>query len=211
MVEYNTERPHQSCGGRPPAERFALAERSIVAVEVDEAPVSRSSRPRDAARPAGVTRWVNARGQISLAGFGYAVGATFSGEPVEVVVTGGLVQILHRGVLVATHAQRIRPDQADRGPRAPRIPTQRRARDATVGLTVTRKADSKGVVSFAGSAYACGRQWARTDVQVAIVAGSVQLAVDGRVVRVHPIRHDRAKELGAFATPNGRPRKIKTA
>jgi hypothetical protein len=76
---------------------------------------------------------------------------------------------------------------------------------------VTRKADSKGVVSFAGSAYACGRQWARTDVQVAIVAGSVQLAIDGRVVRVHPIRHDRAKELGAFATPNGRPRKIKSA
>jgi hypothetical protein len=67
------------------------------------------------------------------------------------------------------------------------------------------------VVSFAGSAYACGRQWARTDVQVAIVAGSVQLAVEGRVVRVHPIRHDRAKELGAFATPNGRPRKTQSA
>jgi transposase InsO family protein len=210
VVEYNTERPHQSCGGRPPAERFALAERSIVAVDVDQAPV-RAPRAHDSTRPAGVNRWVNARGLISLAGFGYAVGATFSGEPVEVVVTGGLVQILHRGVLVATHAQRMRPDQADRGPRASRIPTQRRARDATVGLTVTRKADSKGVVSFAGSAYACGRQWARTDVQVAIVAGSVQLAIDGRVVRVHPIRHDRAKELGAFATPNGRPRKVKSA
>ena len=38
VVEYNTERPHQSCGGRPPAERFALAERSIVAVDVDEPP-----------------------------------------------------------------------------------------------------------------------------------------------------------------------------
>jgi transposase InsO family protein len=25
VVEYKTERPHQSCGGRPPAERFALA------------------------------------------------------------------------------------------------------------------------------------------------------------------------------------------
>jgi transposase InsO family protein len=211
VVEYNTERPHQSCGGRPPAERFALAERSIVAVDVDELPVAASRTRNQQPLPAGVTRWVNARGQISLAGFGYAVGATFSGEPVEAVVVGGLVQILHRGVLVATHAQRMRPDQADRGPRAPRVPTQRRARDATVGLTVTRKADSKGVVSFAGSAYACGRQWARTDVQVAIVAGSVQLAVEGRVVRVHPIRHDRAKELGAFATPNGRPRKTQSA
>ena len=36
VVEYNTERPHQSCGGRPPAERFALAEPSIVAVDVDD-------------------------------------------------------------------------------------------------------------------------------------------------------------------------------
>jgi hypothetical protein len=31
----------------------------------------------------------------------------------------------------------------------------------------------------------------------------VQLAVAGRVIKVHPIRHDRAKEHGAFATPNG--------
>src|SRR3954454_9512071 len=32
VVEYNTERPHQSCGGRPPAERFTLADRSLVVV-----------------------------------------------------------------------------------------------------------------------------------------------------------------------------------
>ena len=29
--EYNTARPHQSCGGRPPAERFRLANRSLAA------------------------------------------------------------------------------------------------------------------------------------------------------------------------------------
>jgi hypothetical protein len=34
----------------------------------------------------------------------------------------------------------------------------------------------------------------------------VQLAVAGRVIKVHPIHHDRAKEHGAFATPNGQPR-----
>jgi hypothetical protein len=39
------------------------------------------------------------------------------------------------------------------------------------------------------------------------VAGSVQLACNGAIVRLHPIRHDPAKEHGAFATPNGRPRK----
>ena len=35
----------------------------------------------------------------------------------------------------------------------------------------------------------------------------MQLSKDGKVIRVHPIRHDRAKELGAFANPNGRPRR----
>ena len=30
VAEYNTARPHQSCGGRPPVERFRLADRSII-------------------------------------------------------------------------------------------------------------------------------------------------------------------------------------
>jgi len=82
-----------------------------------------------------------------LAGFSYRVGATYAGEPVEVVAAGGLVEILHAGVVVATHAQRLRAD------RAPRAPLARRARDATTGLTVTRLADGAGVVSFAGTSY----------------------------------------------------------
>jgi hypothetical protein len=56
---------------------------------------------------------VNAAGKISLAGFTYSAGATYAGEPVEVVVAGGLVDILHAGVVVATHAQRLRADQAE--------------------------------------------------------------------------------------------------
>jgi hypothetical protein len=51
------------------------------------------------------------------------------------------------------------------------------------------------VVSFAGTAYACGRRWARQAIDVTIVAGSVQLSRDGKVIRVHPIRHDRSREL----------------
>jgi hypothetical protein len=47
--------------------------------------------------------------------------------------------------------------------------------------------------------------------QVCIVAGSVQLSCDGHIVRVHPIRHDRAKEHRPFATPNGRPRQPQDA
>jgi hypothetical protein len=91
------------------------------------------------------------------------------------------------------------------------LTTSRRARDATAGLTVTRLADAAGVVSFAGTPYAAGRRWARTAIDVSIVAGSVQLARDGQVIRVHPIRHDRGRELGAFANPKGRPRRKNSA
>jgi hypothetical protein len=207
VAEYNTARPHQSCGGRPPAERFRLAGRSVIPDDSAAAPAQ--TRPAAAARrPAGVSRWVNAHGKVSLAGFSYNVGATYAGEPVEVVVSGGLVDILHAGVVVATHAQRMRGDQADR---LPRTPPARRVRDATAGVTVTRLADAAGVVSFAGTPYAAGRRWARTAIDVSIVAGSVQLSRDGQVIRVHPIRHDRARELGAFANPKGRPRRKNSA
>lgn len=210
VAEYNTARPHQSCGGRPPIERFRLAGKSLAA---DTTAAEEPSPPRPPVktpgkRPAGVSRWVNAQGKISLAGFSYAVGATYAGEPVEVVVASGLVDILHAGVVVATHAQRLREDQADR---VPRMRVSRRARDATAGLSVTRLANNTGVVTFAGTTYSAGRRWSGTPIDVTIVAGSVQLSKDGKVLRVHPIRHDRAKELGAFANPKGRPRRKNSA
>jgi transposase InsO family protein len=75
VVEYNTERPHQSCGGRPPAERFALAETSIVSAEVDDtvelAPIP---RPRDKGRatfrgePVGQLPWSDLVGRLCLCG-----------------------------------------------------------------------------------------------------------------------------------------------
>jgi transposase InsO family protein len=208
--EYNTARPHQSCGRRPPAERFRLADRSLAAdgsAATEPAPAAVPAAPQ-ARRPAGVSRWVNAHGKISLAGSTYNVGATYAGEPVEAVVAGGLVDVLHAGVVVATHAQRFRGDQADRKPRAQ---VARRARDATKGLTVTRLADGTGTVCFAGTNYAAGRRWARQPINVTIIAGSVQLSKDGKVIRVHPIRHDRSRELGAFANPKGRPRRKNSA
>jgi transposase InsO family protein len=210
VAEYNTARPHQSCGGRPPIERFRLADRALAADDTAAAEPSpaRAPAPRAGQRPAGVSRWVNAAGKISLAGFSYAVGATYAGEPVEVVVAGGLVDILHAGVVVATHAQRLREDHAGR---APRMRVSRRARDATAGLTVTRLANNTGVVTFADKTYPAGRRWAHASIDVTIVAGSVQLSKDGQVIRVHPIRHDRAKELGAFANPKGRPRRKNSA
>jgi transposase InsO family protein len=209
VSEYNTARPHQSCGGHPPADRFRLADRSVIPDDSAAQTAPAQVKPAAAVkRPAGVSRWVNTHGKISLAGFSYNVGAIYAGEPVEAVAAGGLVDILHAGVVVATHAQRFREDQADRAPRAQ---VARRARDATAGVTVTRLADAAGVVSFAGTPYAAGRRWARTAIDVCIVAGSVQLSKDGQVIRVHPIRHDRSRELGAFANPKGRPRRKNSA
>ena len=211
VSEYNTARPHQSCGGRPPAGRFALAvrDRSLAVDTTAAEPVPSPALARwNGKRPAGVSRWVDAAGKISLGGFAYNVGATYAGEPVEVVVDRGLVDILHAGVVVATHAQRLREDQADRVPRAR---PARRKRDVTAGLSVRRLANHDGTVTFAGTTYRAGRMWARTFIDVTIVAGSVQLSKDGQVLRVHPIRHDRSRELGAFANPKGRARRKNSA
>jgi hypothetical protein len=109
---------------------------------------------------------------------------------------------------------RVMPDMRLAQPDAVRRQRQtlaRRVRDATAGRTVTRLADGGGVVSFAGTPYACGRRWARAVIDVSIVAGSVQLSKEGEIIRVHPIRHDRARELGAFANPKGRPRRKNSA
>jgi len=205
VVEYNTKRPHQSLGDRPPAERFALAQVHRVAdlemPDIQDEVVSSE-------RPPGVSRWVDQRGSIGLGGFRYRVGATFAGEPVEVVVRAGLVEILHAGVLVATHAER-RKTNGDARPR--RASPAGRSRPPTSGMSVTRRVDVGGSVSFAGTGYRVGRSWGRQLVEVAVVAGSVQISAQGKVIRVHAIRHDRSKEHGAFASPRGRPRKSQVA
>jgi transposase InsO family protein len=204
VEEYNTERPHQSIGEVPPIERFRLARREVEAVEAkDDAAASRGDAVAAVSGLRGVTRWVDQAGRNGLGGFRYHVGRFLAGELVEVVCRGGLVEISH-GVLVATHAQRRPPG---REPTVRRRAGARRPRAATVGNPVIRQADAGGSVSFAGTGYRIGRRYARRSVEVSIVAGSVQLAVDGKVVRVHPIRHDPAKEHGAFANPKGRPRK----
>ena len=72
-------------------------------------------------------------------------------------------------------------------------------------MTVTRRVDQGGSISFAGAGYRVGRSWARQVVEVAIVAGSVQISAKGKVIRVHAIHHDRSKEHGAFATHRAGP------
>ena len=201
---YNCERDHQSLGDRPPIERFRLARRTaeLEVIEVGE------STPSDEPTPPRVTRRVAANGCISLGAHRYLAGRWLAGEVVEVVAGGGLVEIHHRGVLVATHAHRHSAATASPVARAPRA---RAPRPATIGSPVLRMVDSSGSVSFAGTNYRVGNPYKRGQVEVAIVGSRVQFAINGKVIREHPIRHDRAKEHGAFATPNGRPRKAKSA
>lgn len=207
VIGYNTERPHQSLGMRAPAERFALAPAEQDPVVVDPIACTAAQRHRPTHRPdlrhAGVQRWVDQRGRIRLAGFGYRVPIVLAGEPVQAVVADNLVQIYHHDVLVASHVQRCIPNTTRSAPRQGR----RAARPASTGIVVTRMVDGSGQVSFAGTMYRAGRAWRGKEVQVCIVADSVQMSCDGAIVRTQPIRHDRAKEYGAYATPHGRPRK----
>jgi transposase InsO family protein len=210
VSHYNTERPHQALGMRPPVDRFRLAG-SLVDTIAEPAPNPIPAKRR-AVGPAssivrlpGVQRWVDQHGLISLGGFRYRVPIVLAGEPVEAVAAEHLVRIFHRDVLVAEHVQRRKPDTADQ-PEVGLRQGSRRPRPPSDGMAVIRVVDSSGYVSFAGTNYRVGNSWRGRPAQVCIVAGSVQLSIDGRIVRMHPIRHDRSKEHGAFATPNGRPR-----
>jgi hypothetical protein len=87
-------------------------------------------------------------------------------------------------------------------------------RDTVIGthsLTVTRLADGAGVACSADTNYAAGRRWARQPIDVTIVAGPVQLSKDRKVIHIHPLRHDRSRDLGAVANPKGRPRRKNSA
>jgi transposase InsO family protein len=208
VEHYNTRRPHQGIGNVPPIERFRFARPELAVVEPQPEPACSGGDAVVAVTGLrGVTRWVDQAGRIGLGGFRYHVGRFLSGELVEVICRNGLVEISRQGVIVATHAQR-RPPGAPRAERP--SPGLRRKRTATIGKPVRRIVDNGGTVSFAGTNYRVGRVWRRRTAEVAIVADSVQVSVDGRVVRVHPVRHDRAKEHGAFANPKGRPRKPRT-
>ena len=197
--KYNFERRHQGIGDVVPWERFRLAGEDHTEA-VDSTLVEPST-----------TRKVGSHGKISFASELYKVGVWLAGETVEVAVADGLVSVHHRGVLVATHAQRHRPAKETKALARKATRRQRRPRQATVGQAVTRKVDSSGNVSFAASNYSVGLKHRRRQVQVAIVGGTVEISSGGEVIKVHPIRHDRSREHGAFSNPGGRPHRINAA
>jgi hypothetical protein len=208
VVEYNTVRPHQGIGMVPPVRRFELAVTEPFQVVVgDDQP---SAPEPDVVAERRVTRRVGKGGRISLATFSYHVGRWLAGETVDVVVTDdGLVEISHRGVLVATHAVRHPPEAEPEAWR--RQPRARPVKPPTVGHPVIRKVDSSGNISFAAATYRVGNPHCREQVEVRVVGDTVEISQNGKLLRVHPVKHDPLKAHGAFANPGGKPDRINAA
>jgi transposase InsO family protein len=189
---YNHERPHQSIGRVPPFERFKLA----------AAPTPAPAKPVETGGTAEAvtTRRVSTKGTISFATATYKAGAWLAGQTVEVVCEAGLVQLHHRGVLVATHPRRHPLDKQAAGVERGRRPARSRpaARTAAVA-SVTRKVDSSGNVCFAGSSYGVGSKFKRRQVQVAVVGDTVEVSIGNELIRSHKAKHDRTREHGALA------------
>lgn len=199
--EYNHDRDHQSLGDHPPAERFVMRPPSEESTsEVSEDAVVAPSKPR-------LLRRVHQNGKIDVLRFKYHVGRFFAGQTVEVFTNGGLLEIFHEGVLVATHARRHLPEQDEHLGRtvtsSSKLPTS--------GPSVIRKVNGQGSVSFAGTQYRVGNAYRRRSVEVIVTRDTVQIALDGKLLRTHAIRHDKRKEHGALGNPGGRPDRINAA
>jgi transposase InsO family protein len=203
VEEYNYRRPHQAVGRVPPFERFQLAQVQPGPVESPDQDVTIDPGPV-------TTRRVNTDGTISFATAKYKAGGRWlAGQTVEVVCQGGLVQIFHRGVLVATHARRHPAEKETKG--MARNRQLRPSRPTATAASVTRKVDNSGHVCFAGTPYRVGNKYRRRQVQVAVVGDTVEISIGTELIKSHKVRHDRTREHGALANPGGRPHRINAA
>ena len=139
----------------PSGHRDGPALRTVPARPAEPAAIElearRPTRPRE---PPVARRRVGANGRISFASTYYLAGVWLAGETVEIVCDGGVVHLHHRGVLVATHARRHKPAKEAAAFAAARSDAPTPARDAAASASaasVTRKVDSSGNVSFAGT------------------------------------------------------------
>jgi transposase InsO family protein len=203
VADYNNQREHQSLGDLPPIRRFELARPA--SLEVIDGDVADEEPPPPRSKV--VTRRVDRAGRISILKHRYHVGRHLAGEAVTIESADGLLHVTHNGAVVATHARRHLIDEDDEMDRRP--PHARRPAQATKGAEVLRIVDPHGSVSFAGTAYRVGNRYRRMTVGVRLVSDTVQIALDGVLLRTHRARHDRSKEFGALAQPNGKPRKVK--
>jgi transposase InsO family protein len=202
VADYNNEREHQSLGDVPPMRRFELARPAALEVIDDDVAVVEEPTPR----PRVVSRRVDRAGRISILKHRYHVGRHLTGEAVTIESANGLLHITHNGAVVATHARRHLSDDDDRMDRRPQAT---RPAEPTKGGEVLRIVDKHGSVSFAGTGYRVGNRFIAATVGVRVAGDTVQIALDGALLRTHRARHDRSKEFGALAQPRGKPRKAR--
>ena len=203
IATYNNDREHQALGDVPPIRRFELAR--TAQLEVIDGDVEPQEEPQP--KKKGVSRRVDRTGRISILKNRYHVGRHLAGEAVFVESADGLLHVSHNGVVVATHVRRHLIDDDDRMDRRPvhaRKPAQ-----PTKGTEVLRIVDTYGTVSFAGTNYRVGNGHRGLTVGIRLVGDTVQIALDGKLLRTHRARHDKSKEFGALAQPNGKPRKAR--
>jgi len=202
VADYNNEREHQSLGDVPPIRRFELARPpSLEVIDGDVATDEDSQPPKKV-----VTRRVDHHGRISILKHRYHVGRHLAGEAVTIESVDGLLHISQNGTIVATHARRHLIDDDDKMDRRPQH--ARRPAPPTKGTEVLRIVDKHGSVSFAGTGYRVGNRYVGITVGVRLAGDTVQITLDGALLRTHRARHDRSKEFGALAQPNGKPRKV---
>jgi transposase InsO family protein len=200
VVDYNNDRDHQSLGDVPPMRRFELARPP--SLEVIDGDVTVEEEPRPVKKV--VSRRVDRAGRISILKHRYHVGRHLTGEAVTIESADGLLHISHNGVVVATHARRHLIDDDDKMDRRAKAT---RPAQPTKGGEVLRIVDKHGSISFAGTGYRVGNRFVGATVGVRLVGDAVQITLDGALLRTHRARHDRSKEFGALAQPNGKPRK----
>lgn len=70
-----------------------------------------------------------------------------------------------------------------------------------------RGVDPSGSVSFAGTMYRVGNRFIGETAGARLVGNTVQITIDGALVRTHKAHHDKTKEFGALAQPSGKPRR----
>jgi len=197
VVHYNHEREHQAIGDVAPITRFELAPQTSFEVIDGDATLE------DEAKPKTVGRRVDQAGRISILKHRYHVGRHLAGQAVRVESKDGLLTVTHNDVVVATHARRHLIDDDDRMDRTAKLRPAR----PTKGNEVQRKVDSYGALSFAGTSYRAGNKFIGHLAGVSLVGDTVQITIDGALVRTHKARHDKSKEFGALAQPNGKPRR----
>jgi transposase InsO family protein len=197
VKDYNTQREHQSIGDVAPIRRFELAASS--SFDVIEGDVSMPEPPPPHKRT--ITRMVDSGGRVRVLAFRYHVGRHLKGRRVDVINDNGLLNFSFEGVLIATHARRHLPEDDAKFEGRSRAT---RPSKPTIGNEVIRTVDMSGSVSFAGIGYRAGNAYIGRQAGVRVVGDTVQITIDGRLVRTHRARHDRAKEYGAFAQPYGK-------